>query len=295
MTGISGGGLRLLFAAFAAILSAWSAIAHAQESGRLLATSGVSQIEGAAGGGLVPWAVISGYGTRDAVGGTLHGTFVSVPDFTLASTGASVGLYDRVELSYVHQWFDTGSAGGRLGLGSGFQFHLDVAGLKLRLLGNAVYDQDRWLPEISVGAQFKAADQHAVLRAIGASSPNGVDFYVAATKLFLAQSLLVNATARATKANQFGLLGFGGDRDNSYSPEFEGSAALLLTRRLALGAEIRTKPDNLGFAREGTACDAFAAYFFSKNLSVTLAYLDLGPVARQGDQNGLYLSLQTGF
>ncbi|MBU2038108.1 MAG: DUF3034 family protein, partial [Gammaproteobacteria bacterium] len=29
--------------------------------GRLLATSGVTQLEGAAGGGLVPWALISGY------------------------------------------------------------------------------------------------------------------------------------------------------------------------------------------------------------------------------------------
>lgn len=70
--------------------------------------------------------------------------------------------------------------------------------------------------------QFKAADQHAVLKAIGASSPHGVDFYLAATKLFLAQSLLVSATVGATRANQFGLLGFGGDRDNGYGAEFEG-------------------------------------------------------------------------
>ena len=270
-------------------------MAQAQDSARLLATSGVSQIEGAAGGGLAPWAVISGYGTRDAVGGSLHATGAELPDFGLASVGASVGLYDRLELSYAHQWFDTGKAGGRLGLGNGYQFHLDVAGLKLRLLGNAVYDQDSWLPEISAGTQFKAADRHAVLDAIGAASPDGVDFYLAATKLFLAQSLLVNATVRATRANQFGLLGFGGDRDRSYSAEFEGSAALLLTRRLAVGAEIRTKPDNLGFASEGTAYDVFAAWFLNKHLSATLAFLSLGPVARQGDQNGVYLSLQSGF
>lgn len=268
---------------------------RAQESGRLLATSGVTELEGAGGGGLVPWSLISGYGTRDAIGANAHYTFVRLPSFTLHGAGASVGLYDRVELSYAHQWFDTGEAGARLGLGSGYQFHLDVVGAKVRLLGDAVYDQDGWLPEIAAGTQFKAADRHAVLKAIGARSPDGADFYLSATKLFLAQSLLVDATVRATKANQFGLLGFGGDRNNGYTAQFEGSAALLLSRDLAVGAEIRTKPDNLGFAREGTAFDAFAAYFFNKNLSATLAFVALGPIARQGNQNGVYLSLQGGF
>lgn len=269
--------------------------ARAQESGRLLATSGVTQLEGASGGGLVPWALITGYGTRDAVGANAHYTLAYLPDFTLHSAGASIGLYDRVELSYAHEWFDTRGAGAQLGLGGGYQFHLDVAGIKVRLLGDALYDQDRWLPQIAVGAQFKTADRHAVLRAIGARSPSGVDFYISATKLFLAQSLLVNATLRATQANQFGLLGFGGDRHEGYSLQFEGSAALLLTRRLVVGAEIRTKPDNLRFAHEGPAFDAFAAYFLNKNLSATLAFVSLGPIARQSGQNGVYLSLQAGF
>jgi hypothetical protein len=269
--------------------------AYAQDSGRLLATSGVTQIEGSGGGGLVPWALITGYGTRDSVGANAHYTFAYLPDFTLNSAGTSVGLYDRIELSYAHEWFDTRAAGAKLGLGAGYQFHLDVAGIKVRLLGNAVYDQDSWLPQISVGAQFKAADSHAVLHAIGARSPDGVDFYVSATKLFLAQSLLVNATLRATKANQFGLLGFGGDRNQGYSLQFEGSAALLLTRKFAVGAEIRTKPDNLRFAHEGPAFDAFAAYFLNKHLSATLAFVSLGPIARLKDQNGVYLSLQAGF
>ncbi len=269
--------------------------AHAQDSGRLLATSGVTQIEGSGGGGLVPWALITGYGTRDSVGANTHYTLAYLPDFTLHSAGVSVGLYDRVELSYDHEWFDTREAGAKLGLGAGYQFNLDVAGIKVRLLGNAVQDQDSWLPQIAVGAQFKAADSHAVLHAIGARSPDGVDFYASATKLFLAQSVLVNATLRATEANQFGLLGFGGDRNQGYSLQFEGSAALLLTRKLAIGAEFRTKPDNLRFAHEGPAFDAFAAYFINKHLSATLAFVSLGPIARQKDQNGVYLSLQAGF
>ena len=293
------GGLRRVWCAAvwlggAALLGA-AGPGHAQDSGRLLATSGVTQLEGSAGGGLVPWSLISGYGTRDAVGASAHYTVAYLPDFTLHTAGVSVGLYNRVELSYAHEWLDTRSAGAKLGLGGGFQFHMDVVGAKVRLFGDAVYDQDTWLPQVAAGVQLKTADQHAVVRALGARSASGADFYVAATKLFLAQSLLLNATLRATEANQFGLLGFGGDRKAGYSLEFEGSAALLVTRSLALGAEVRTKPDNLRFAHEGTAFDVFAAYFLNKNVSATLAFVALGPTARQGSQSGVYLSLQGGF
>ena len=268
---------------------------HAQDSGRLLATSGVSQIEGSAGGGLAPWALITGYGTRDSFGASAHYTLAYLPSFTLHSASASIGIHDRVELSYAHQWFDTRDAGRKLGLGGGYQFHLDVVGAKVRLFGNAVYDQDTWLPQISVGVQLKTADRHDLVRALGARSTSGVDAYLSATKLFLAQSLLVNATVRATQANQFGLLGFGGDRRAGYSAEFEGSVALLLDRNFAVGAEVRTKPNNLRFAKEGTAYDVFAASFLNKNLSATLAFVAMGPIARQGSQNGVYLSLQGGF
>ncbi len=170
-----------------------------------------------------------------------------------------------------------------------------MVGAKVRLLGDAVYDQDRWVPQIALGAQYKASENANILHAIGARSADGVDFYLSATKLLLAQSLLRDATVRATKANQFGLLGFGGDRNDGYSAQFEGSAALLLRSDFAIGAEIRTKPDNLGFAHEGTAYDVFAAYFFTKNLSATLAFTAMGSIANQGNQNGAYLSLTGGF
>ena len=277
----------------AAVLAVGSA--HGQESSRLLATSGVVNVEGVGGGGLVPWALITGYGSRNQVGADVHATGVALSDFALGSAGIAAGFYDRVELSYAHEWFDTGDAGARLGLGRGYRFEEDVAGLKIRLVGDAVWDQDSWLPQIAVGTELKSADQHAVLRAIGAQSTDGADFYLAATKLFLAQSLLVDMTVRATKANQFGLLGFGGTADGGYSPEFEGSAAFLVTRRFAVGAEFRSKPDNLAFAHEGDAWDIFVAYFLDKHLSATLAFVDLGEIARQGDQKGAYLSLETGF
>ncbi|MGH6798547.1 MAG: DUF3034 family protein, partial [Roseiarcus sp.] len=201
----------------------------------------------------------------------------------------------RVELTYARQWFDTRSTGAALGLGSGFTFHQDIVGAKVRLIGDAVYDQDSWLPQIAAGLQYKTNNRGAVIKAVGGKSDEGVDYYVAATKVLLAQSLLLNGTIRETKANQFGILGFGGDRNSGYTTQFEGSAAVLISRQLAFGAEYRTKPDNLRFAHEDDAVDVFLAYFLDKNLSATLAFVGLGDIATRKDQNGVYLSLQAGF
>lgn len=128
----------------------------APESGRLLAMAGVTQIEGAGGGGLVPWALITGYGTRDAVGGNVHYTFVHTGDFDLHSAGAAIGLYDRVEVSFARQWFDTRAVGGKLGLDKNHSFDQDIVGLKVRWFGDAVYEQESWLPQVAVGAQYKS-------------------------------------------------------------------------------------------------------------------------------------------
>ncbi|HZQ41184.1 MAG TPA: DUF3034 family protein [Rhizomicrobium sp.] len=265
------------------------------DSGKLLATGGVSQVEGAGGGGLANWALITGYGTRDGIGANVHYTAVPLPDYMLQTAGVAVGLFDRLELSYAWQGFDTQDVGAALGLGRGFTFHQNIFGAKLKLIGDAVYDQDSWLPQIAVGVQHKENDRGAVIAAVGGKNSVGTDFYVTATKLLLAESLLVDATLRETKANQFGILGFGGDKHNDYSTQFEGSGAYLFSRRFAMGAELRTKPSNLGIVHEGAAWDLFAAYFLNKNLSVTAAYADLGNIAIEDDQHGAYLSLQAGL
>jgi hypothetical protein len=209
--------------------------------------------------------------------------------------GVGVGIADRVELSYQHQWFDTGKAGARLGLGRGYTFEQDVFGAKLRLFGDVVADQDRPWPQVSVGLQHKRSANGDVVRAVGARDASGTDFYIAATKLLLGEGLLLNGTVRFTRANQFGLLGHGGDREDGYRAQFEGSAAWLLSRRFAVGGEFRTRPDNLRFARENHAYDLFGAWFVNRHLSVVLAYVDLGKIADQGRQSGVYLSLQAGF
>ncbi|AND68431.1 hypothetical protein ATSB10_09770 [Dyella thiooxydans] len=264
-------------------------------SGKLLLTGGVSQIEGAAGGGLTPWAVIGGYGTQDQIGANAFYTRVNVQDYHLDDAGALVGIDNRVEFSVAQQRFNTEDVGAALGLGRGFTFRQNVVGVKVRLFGDAVLEQDSWVPQVSVGAQYKKNNQGAILHAIGAKSDHGIDYYVSATKLYLSQSVLVNATLRFTKANQIGILGFGGDRHDSYQAEFEGSLAYLLSRNWAVGAEYRQKPDNLGIAHENDWYDAFVAWAPTKNVSVTLAYAHLGNVVIKDNQRGLYASVQVGF
>lgn len=266
-----------------------------RDGGKLLLTQGVSDIEGAAGGGIATWALISGYETRDGIGGNVHATGIQLKDFQFRTYGAAVGFRDRVELSYAHQEFDTQGTGEKLGLGHGFTFAQDVVGVKVKVLGDAVYNQDSWVPQVAAGAQFKRADQGAVINFLGGQKSSGVDWYLAATKVWLDESLVLNGTIRATKANQTGLLGFGGNKNDAYHAEFEGSAALLLTRKFAVGAEYRTKPDSLNGLKEDNWADLFAAYAINKQLSVTAAYVDLGEIATFRNQRGVYLSLQAGF
>lgn len=291
--------MRAWWIAGAVVLAMAGAPAEAhidwRSGGKLLLTNGVTNVEGAAGGGLATWAVIGGEETDDGIGGTLHATYVPLDDYSLTGFGAAIGYRDRIELSYTHNAFDTHDAGAALGLGKGFTFKQDVIGAKLRLFGHAVYDQDSWLPQVSVGAQYKHAARGAIIHAVGGKHDSGTDFYVAATKVLLRQSLVLDGTMRLTKANQFGLLGFGGDKSDAYHPQFEGSAAVLVSRHLAVGGEYRIKPNNLGFAQEDDSFDLFAAWAPVHHLTLTAAYVDLGDIATLTAQHGAFLSLQTSF
>ena len=270
------------------------------DMGKLLATGGVSTVEGAAGGGITPWALIGGYGTRDSYGANVHDTYLSTQDFQLDTYGAEVGIADRVELSVARQDFK--ATDGPL---NGLRVSQNIFGVKVKVAGDAVYDQDSWMPQIAVGAEYKRNDGFSDLlnvpvTALGAKKTSGTDYYIAATKIFLDQSLLANVTIRETEANQMGLLGFGGDLHDNYQAEFEGSLAYLLTKNWVVGAEYREKPHNLSVDNERAYYDAFVAWFPTKNVSLTLAYANLGSIVapvtgNNSSQSGVYLSLQAGF
>ncbi|PPT33243.1 hypothetical protein XaCFBP7622_00720 [Xanthomonas arboricola] len=260
--------------------------------GRLLATGGVSMIEGSSGGGIVPWATLSGYGTRDELGTVLFATHVDSGDYRLDVQGAALTVGNRLELSLARQRLDLGTLQDRLGLPWN-ALGQDVFGAKLRVCGDLVYGH---APQVSVGVQYKRLRDGTLPLAIGARDDHGTDVYVSASRLLLqgagGYQLLLNGTLRATRANQTGLLGFGGDRRNSYRLVGEASAAVVLSPAWVVGVEYRNKPDNLGFAREQAWADGFVAWFPSKHVSLTAAWAELGDIATLADQRGPYLSLQ---
>ena len=264
-----------------------------ETGGRLLATGGVTQIEGVAGGGLVPWALITGYGTRDQVGVTAFYTQADPSDFRLHSAGIAVGIHDRLEISFAQQ---------RLRLGStvpGQSIDQNLVGVKLKVLGDAVFDQDRWWPQVAAGAIYKHNKDMAVPRLLGAKRDADTDFYLSATKVYLAavfgRNLLLNATMRATRANQLGLLGFGGDKNDHYQAMAEVSGGVFLCDKVLLGAEYRQKPDNLSAFREQDVHDFFIAFVPNKRISITAAYVDLGQIADKLNQEAIYVSVQAAF
>jgi hypothetical protein len=262
--------------------------------GKLLLTNGISTIEGASGGGLTPWATIAGNATKDGIGAQAAITGAELADYDFRVYSAAIGAFDRVELGYARQVFDTNRIGGALGLGDDYKFEQDIWSAKLRVAGDAVYGAPL-MPAIAIGAQYKKSLNADVVRLLGAREAEGVDLYVSATKLFLSHSVLVNATARWTKANQNGLLGFGGDISNRRDVHFEGSIAYQLSRRFVIGGEYRSKPDKLGIAREDDWFDAFAAYALNRHVTATVAYTDLGSIATVDGQRGVLFQLQAGF
>ena len=305
MTIINRSPRRLLGAA--ALVLATTPVPTLAASGKLLLTGGVSTIDGAAGGGISPWAVTGSYATAGQWGATAFATRAKTGDYALTTYGAAAAWSDRVEVSLARQDFDTGKNLAALGL-SGLHLKQDIVGLKLRVAGDAVLDSDTWMPQWAVGLLNKRADTGALeptlTGALGAKE-SGTEFYVSATKLFLAPGVLVNLTLRATQANQGGLLGFSGAQGSGRKLQPEVSVAYLLNRNLVVGLEARAKPDNLnksvlgaGALKEDDWYDVFVAWAPSKHVSLTLAWVDLGrivPALQPKRQTGAYLSAQVGF
>lgn len=254
-------------------------------SGKLLATPGVSQIEGNAGGGIVPWAQLAGYASDDEFSINGFCSRADVTDYTLDVCGAQLNLFNRVEFSYAIQQFDVPAFNA--------QIEQNISGVKVRLYGDIVYSE--W-PQLSAGILHKSLDDGSIAQLVGAKSTSGTDFYLAASKLHLGAiagyNWFWNLTTRYSEANELGLLGYGGESDST-RVLFEGSTALFLSRELAVGVEYRQKANNLNLGEQDWK-DVFVAWIPNKYVSITAAYLDLGRIAGANDQTGWYFSV-TGY
>lgn len=262
------------------------------QGGKLLLTNGVSTLEGSSGGGLASWATIGGRQMGGGFGLSAHATAIELSDFGWRSYGVLLGFGERLEVSIARADFDTRDAGALLGIGQGYTFNLDTYGAKLRLAGDVAYGES-WMPQITLGIEHKRSRDDALVRALGAAEASGTDYTLSATKLVLARSLLLNATLRYTKANELGLLGFG-SANAGYRVQIEGSLGYQISRRAIVGAEYRSKPDNLGLGDDDWM-DLFAAYALNDHLTLTAAYVDLGSIATFSDQRGGFLSAQVAF
>src|SRR5690606_20475295 len=118
-----------------------------------------------------------------------------------------------------------------------FEINQNIIGAKVRISGDIIYS--RW-PQISAGVQHKQLLDTTLAEAVGAEDyDDGTDFYLAAGKAHLGAAmgynLFWNLTLRATRANQFGLLGYGGGNNDDYEIMAEAALGIFLSRQLALG------------------------------------------------------------
>ena len=251
---------------------------------RIKGTGGVSSISGGGGGGLIPWASLSGLATREQRSVVGFMTHADVDDFTLDVKGVALNLNNRIEFSVAKQDFTIKA--------NDAQISQDKYGLKVKVAGDLIFGV---LPQITAGVEKSQLDDPSTARALGARKDDGVDVYASMAKAWidgpLHRTSLLNINLRATKANQYGLLGYGGD-DQGRQIMVEAAAAIFLNRSIAVGLEYRQKPDNLQASIEEDASDLFIAWFPNKHLSFTAAYVRLGDIAGAQNQNGFYFSIQ---
>lgn len=272
------------------LLLALSTPLHAADEGRLKATGGLVTIEGAGGGGLVPWATMAGLSTRPGHDVVFGMSSTRVGDFQLDSIGLSASWHDRFELSLGRQQFTVDR--GLLPEGIDRRIGQTVLGAKLRVAGDLIYGD---LPQMAVGLQYKHSDSDVLAGALGARRNDDVDAYFSVTRLFLAgpfdRNWLLNGSLRATRANETGLLGFGGVDDNGYDLVGEFSAAMFFNPEVALGAEYRQKPEGLPGLGESDWRDVFVAWVPNRRFSLAIAWVDLGTIAARPNQDGVFVSM----
>lgn len=303
-----------------------SPLVNADSGSRLIASGGIAGFEGTAGGGITPWAFIGGYTSKEEISYSANAQYLSLNDYSLTTAGAGISLFDRVEISVQRQRLDI-SAGltsnvfallteGAVTNANSTTIEQDIVGAKVKLFGDGVFTQNSWAPQIALGAQYKKnRDVDSSLSLpdgtvplpdvgvpflLGAKDDSGTDIYLSATKLWLGTpsgyNLLTNLTARYTRANVFGLLGFGTEGNDNAKVEWEGSVAVLISPTTAIGTEFRTQTNRLGgLAEEDTVIDAFIAYFPNKSISITAAYVDLGNLPLQESSSGFYLTVNGNF
>ena len=250
--------------------------------GKLLATSGLLGIEGSAGGGITPWAVLGSYAEAEEFGFSGAFSNTSLRDYRLSTSALAFGVGNRVEFSAAQQ---------RFALPGNAQLSQIVFGAKLRVSGDLIFGR---APQLALTLQHKRHQDITLLNALGVQQSTGTDVVFSAAKLWLNGALgrntLINLNLRRSSAQETGLLGFHDDAKWLA----EGAVAILPNRFWAIGAEFRQKP-NFDGAAESHWRDVFIAWFPKKGVSAALAHVNLGTIAGRKSQTGFFITLQANF
>lgn len=261
--------------------------AHAAD-GRLRGSGGLLSVEGAAGGGLVPWAVIAGHGERGEWDVLASISTVDTGDFDLRSAAVAVAWDNRLELSYARMSLGLDALIER-GLFPNRRLDTEVLGAKLRLAGDLIYGRG---PQIALGLQWRRSRDPDLVRFASAEKDRGTDVYLSASKLWVdgiaSRRTLASLSLRSSNSHQLGLAGFSSHRSST----IEASVGVFVHPDWLLGVEYRGKPDRLEFAREDAWRDIYLAWLPSKHWHLALAYADLGSVGGFPNQQGAYLTVQ---
>ena len=270
-------GTILSFAA--AIIGAASAYAG---DGKLLGTSGLLSIEGSAGGGITPWAVLGSYAEAEQMGFSASVANVNLRDYRLNTGALAFGVGNRVEFSAANQRFE---------LPGNAVLSQNIFGAKLRVAGDLIYGR---VPQLAITLQHKRHQDTSLLNALGVQQSTGTDVVFSVAKLWIdgafSRNTLANISLRRTSAQEIGLLGF----NNKAEWVAEGAIAVLPNRYWAIGAEFRQKPNFAGIP-ESNWRDFFVAWFPAKGVSAAIAHVDLGTIAGRKDQTGVFFTLQANF
>ncbi len=254
----------------------------------------VTDVDGQNGGGLVPWALLSS-------GPTVAISHLGTQNLGIDGVAINTSFADRVEVSYAHNTLAV------TGGGAGLTDAVDNFGLKVKLneMGSS-------MPQFAIGVVNKQASgalADTLNRALGIST-SSTDVYGAASKIINigGKNVLLNGVLRATKANQMGLLGFGGGTaagaKTGYSVEPEASVEVFAAENVVVGAEYRAQPSNGATAtdavlHQNAAYDLHIAYVANKNLTWTAGYASLGQVDPGAlgsyNQHGMFLQAQASF
>ena len=293
----------LVFFVLVGILVCGASGATAQEEEAAGPPFPLHSIEGVGGLPITPTAYLANPGEEGEIFGkpAVSAQTIWVGDKDMQVVAATWTLLQRLELGYAVNRLAVDdldkevrkSTGGAANIGTDHIF-LHHFNARLNVLPENMCDMN-WVPAVTVGAHYKYnanideinQDLGDGLEAIDYNDNDGLDFTLTASKTItsLPRPLMMSVGARASRASQFGLMGFG----DEYMVSLEGNVDVLVTDNLAIGAEYRDKPAVMGrvpdlVARDDPWWDVHAAYFFSPNGSVYAVAGDAGGVANHSDE-----------